>query len=56
MVYSVDCPYFQGGNVIEWLKCCYFFFEMHQVPDDFKTSHDSIQYARQISARKSFIH
>jgi hypothetical protein len=32
-----DCPGFGGDNIIEWIWRCNSFFEMHQVPEDFKT-------------------
>jgi hypothetical protein len=40
-----DCPGFNGENVIEWVKRCNLFFEMHQVTPTFKSKLSTNQYS-----------
>jgi Retrotransposon gag protein len=41
-----DCPGFNEDNVIEWVRRCNSFFEMHQVPPPYKIKLATMQFAR----------
>jgi Retroviral aspartyl protease/Ty3 transposon capsid-like protein len=39
-----DCPSFNGGNPIEWLRKCTSFFEIHQIPPPYRTHLATMQF------------
>jgi Retrotransposon gag protein len=39
-----DCPGFNGENITEWLRKCQSFFELHQVPVQYRTHLAAMQF------------
>jgi len=40
-----DVPVFNGDNPIEWIRKCRYFFEIHQVPERYKTRYASLLFS-----------
>lgn len=39
-----EFPLFKGDNPIEWIRKCRYFFEIHQVPERYKTRYASLYF------------
>jgi Ty3 transposon capsid-like protein len=44
-----DCPRFSGENTTEWLRKCQSFFELHQVPVQYRTHLATMQFHDSVS-------
>jgi Retrotransposon gag protein len=45
-----ECPGFNGDNPVEWLRKYHSYFELHQIPDMYKTHLATIQFHERASA------